>query len=212
MLNNKQIAKVLAILAEKYPLEGECFLNYSQPYELLFATILSAQCTDIRVNQVTAVLFAKYPSLQAFAAADYDEFCEDIRSTGFFRMKAKHIIESANILLTEHNGEVPSNIDILTNLPGVGRKTANVVRGHIFEIPSIVVDTHVKRVSFRLGVTSQQKSPEKAEQELMQRLPKKNWIDYNQQIILHGRAVCTSQKPKCGVCPFSALCENKVVQ
>ncbi|MCL2015454.1 MAG: endonuclease III [Defluviitaleaceae bacterium] len=211
MKKSAKIAKILAILEKNYPLADECFLNYNQPYQLLFATILSAQCTDVRVNQVTAVLFEKYASLQAFAQADYSELCEDVQSTGFFRMKAKHIIESANILLTEHNGEVPSDIDALTALPGVGRKTANVVRGHIFQIPSIVVDTHVKRVSFRLGVTSQQASPEKAEQELMQVLPQKNWIAYNQQIILHGRAICKSQKPKCTACPFVKLCENKVL-
>lgn len=204
-MNKKTIKKILTVLDELYPFNYTCFLHYQKPYELLIATILSAQCTDERVNQVTAVLFEKYKSLADFAQADLDTLSDDIRSTGFFRMKAKHIIGSTQILLEDYQGELPSDINALTLLPGVGRKTANVVRGHIFRIPSIVVDTHVKRVSYRLGLTKSQ-DPTKAEFELMKMLPKDNWIPYNQQIISHGRKICVARNPKCDECPLTGLC------
>ncbi|MCL2420788.1 MAG: endonuclease III [Defluviitaleaceae bacterium] len=204
-MNKKHIPQILHTLDKLYPFDYTCFLHYEKPWQLLFATIMSAQCTDDRVNQVTAQLFPKYPALVDFARADFDTLSEDIRSTGFFRMKAKHIIESANMLLTLHNGQLPSDIESLTALPGVGRKTANVVRGHIFRIPSIVVDTHVKRVSGKLGITKYT-DPEKIEFELMTVLPEAHWIPYNQQIITHGRKVCIARRPQCQACALSQWC------
>ena len=208
-MTKKNITKLLEVLDRLYPFDFKCFLNYKQdkPYELLFATILSAQCTDDRVNQVTQGLFNKYPSLQSFADADYNTLCEDIHSTGFFRNKAKHIIESADLILSRHGGELPSDMDLLIALPGVGRKTANVVRGHIFHIPSITVDTHVKRISNKLGLTIHS-DPVKIEYDLMKLLPESHWISYNQQIITHGRQVCTARKPKCHECELKVLCEH----
>lgn len=205
---DKTITQILNTLDMLYPFDFTCFLHYehSKPWQLLFATILSAQCTDDRVNLVTKELFYKYPSLESFAQADYGTLSEDIRSTGFYRMKAKHIIESAYKLLATHNGVLPSDIAALTALPGVGRKTANVVRGHIFRIPSVVVDTHVKRVTYKLGLT-RHTDPEKIEFELMDILPESNWISYNQQIITHGRKVCVARSPKCNECELSQWCK-----
>ena len=208
-MTKKNISKLLEVLDRLYPFDFICFLNYNKPYELLIATILSAQCTDERVNQITQELFIKYPSLEAFAQADYTEMCEDIRSSGFFRNKAKHIIESAGLVLNRHGGELPSDIESLTALPGVGRKTANVVRGHIFRIPSITVDTHVKRVSFKLGLTKNS-DPVKIEYDLMKQLPESHWIAYNQQIISHGRKVCIARSPKCDICELNSLCKHKL--
>ena len=202
-----KIKNILDMLDELYPFNFKCFLNFEEPWQLLIATILSAQCTDDRVNQVTEVLFKKYPTLSDFAGADFNTLSQDIRSTGFFRMKAKHIIESAGILMSCYQGEIPACIESLTALPGVGRKTANVVRGHIFRIPSIVVDTHVMRVSFRLGLTNL-KDPVKIEFQLMDILPKSRWIAYNQQIITHGRAVCTARSPKCDICQLKNWCSH----
>ena len=164
-LRNK-VTNVLSLLDYMYPTEDKCYLNHSNAYELLIATMLSAQCTDDRVNMVTEKLFKKYTSLEAFAQADIKELEQDIRSTGVYHNKAKNIITAANQLLTEYNGEMPSDIDSLTGLAGVGRKTANVVRTHIFHIPSIVVDTHVKRISNKLGLTESD-DPVKIEFELM---------------------------------------------
>ncbi|MCL2398237.1 MAG: endonuclease III [Defluviitaleaceae bacterium] len=207
-VNKKTVEQILSALDVMYPFDFTCFLNYERekPWQLLIATILSAQCTDDRVNLVTKDLFCKYPGLEAFAQADYAELSEDIRSTGFYRVKAKNIMESAHQLLVKHHGELPSDIDSLTLLPGVGRKTANVVRGHIFQIPSIVVDTHVKRVTFKLGLT-QFTDPEKIEFELMEILPESHWIAYNQQIITHGRRICTARSPKCEQCSLSEWCK-----
>ena len=204
---NAKLTGILGTLDELYPFDFKCFLNYREPWQLLIATILSAQCTDERVNIVTKKLFKKYPSLHDFAAADFDILSEDVRSTGFFRMKAKHIIGTAGMLLDLHQGQLPADIGSLTALPGVGRKTANVVRGHIFRIPSIVVDTHVMRVSFKLGLT-QYKDPVKIEFELMDVLPEERWIAYNQQIISHGRICCTARSPKCGECKLAVFCAN----
>ena len=203
MLDN--VADILRVLDRLYPFNFECFLDYEEPWQLLIATILSAQCTDERVNQVTKILFKKYPSIEELASANFDTLSEDIRSTGFFRMKAKHIIESASLLLSRHQGQLPSDIGSLTALPGVGRKTANVVRGHIFRIPSIVVDTHVKRVSNKLGLSSHS-DPEKIEFVLMEILPKSHWIQYNQQVISHGRKICIARRPKCKECDLARYC------
>jgi endonuclease-3 len=201
----KDPTAILKILDEIYPYDGVCFLQYQKPWQLLFATILSAQCTDERVNQVTAPLFEKHPDLEYYAQASLTDLEAAIFSTGFYKNKAKHIKESAQALLTRFGGRLPDDIASLTALPGVGRKTANVVRSHIFDLPSIVVDTHVMRVSYRLGLT-RHKDPVKIEYELMNLLPQEHWIRYNQQIITHGRLVCTARSPKCGVCALKGEC------
>ncbi len=204
---NKKIETILALLDEHYPTDNKCYLHYNTPWQLLIATILSAQCTDDRVNMVTADLFVKYGSLEAFAFADLGELETDIHSTGFYHHKAKHIINTAQTLLTEYGGVLPSDIQELTKLQGVGRKTANVVRGHIFNIPSIVVDTHVKRVSNKLGLAKHH-DPVKIEFELMNVIPESHWIRYNTQIIAHGRKICKARKPLCGDCFLRMHCAN----
>jgi len=203
-----KISRILNTLDILYPWDSKCFLDYSTPWQLLFATILSAQCTDDRVNQVTAVLFKQYPNLESYAEANLPDLEKVIHSTGFFRAKARHLQESARKLLSTHQGQLPSDIEALISLSGVGRKTANVVRSHIFNIPSIVVDTHVMRISRRLGLT-EQSDPVKIEFDLMEKLPKTHWIRYNQQIITHGRKVCTARNPKCNECTLSTECEEK---
>ncbi|MGL4791829.1 MAG: endonuclease III [Anaerotignaceae bacterium] len=202
----ERVAGVLPLLYEHYG-PTKCYLDHETPWQLLIATILSAQCTDDRVNIVTKDLFKKYPTVKAFAEASVAELEKDIYSTGFYHNKAKNIIACCQKLLIDHNGEVPQDIDELTKLAGVGRKTANVVRGNIYGIPSIVVDTHVKRVSNMLGFTKSQ-DPVKIEFELMKILPKENWISYNTQIIAHGRKVCIARRPQCEVCFLSHLCKN----
>lgn len=189
-------------------MEYRCFLDYETPWQLLIATILSAQCTDNRVNIVTKDLFKKYKCLKDFAAADQLELEKDIHSTGFYRNKAKNIIACAKQLVNEYNGEVPNDIDVLTNLAGVGRKTANVIRGNIYNEPSIVVDTHVKRISKRLGFTKEE-DPVKIEYDLMGQLPKEQWILYNIQIITLGRSLCTARNPKCEECFLREHCSYK---
>ncbi|MCL2376012.1 MAG: endonuclease III [Defluviitaleaceae bacterium] len=200
-----RVKAILAALDAQYPYEDKCYLNYSAPYELLFATILSAQCTDDRVNIVTAQLFVKYPTLEAFARADLAEMEQDVKPTGFFRNKAKSLVFCAQALLHNHGGQLPSSIDELTKLPGVGRKTANVVRCHIFGLPSVVVDTHVKRISARLGLTKND-DPTKIEFDLMKILPKNHWIRYNHQIIAFGREICKAPNAKCHLCFITNLC------
>jgi endonuclease-3 len=200
-----KVKKILELLDEHYPENTKCYLNYNTPWQLLIATILSAQCTDDRVNLVTKDLFKKYTSLWDFARADQKELEEDIRSTGFYRNKAKNIILCARQLIEKYNGEIPDDIDKLTQLAGVGRKTANVILGNIFNIPSIVVDTHVKRVSYRLGLTANT-DPTKVEFDLMKIIPKSHWIRYNTQIIAHGRKICTARKAKCENCFIQPYC------
>ncbi|MGB4661615.1 MAG: endonuclease III [Mobilitalea sp.] len=199
------MVRILEALNKEYGTEYRCFLNHETPWQLLFATILSAQCTDIRVNIVTKDLFQKYKSLQDFAQADQQELEKDIHSTGFYRNKAKNIITCARQLMTDYDGVVPENIEELTKLAGVGRKTANVIRGNIYHEPSIVVDTHVMRISKRLGFTEEE-DPEKIEYDLMRRLPKEQWILYNIQIITLGRSICTARSPKCSECFLRADC------
>lgn len=202
----ERIDKILNLLDQHYTTDLKCYLNHETPWQLLIATILSAQCTDARVNIVTENLFTKYKTLEAFANADIGELEADIHSTGFYHNKAKNIIECARTLVLEYGGEVPSEIELLTKLAGVGRKTANVIRGNIYNEPSIVVDTHVKRISNKLGFTNE-KDPEKIELELMEVLPKDHWILYNIQIITHGRSICTARNPKCNECFLNALCK-----
>ena len=202
---DSRVEEILRILDINYPYDGVCFLTYNEPWQLLFATILSAQCTDNMVNKVTAELYKEFACLDDFANCDISDLEEAVRPTGFYRTKAANLKAAAIKLLEDFSGVLPSDIESLTSLAGVGRKTANVVRGHIFGIPSIVVDTHVKRVSLRLGITKE-KDPVKIEFELMERLPKERWIAYNQQVISHGRKVCASQRPKCKVCELESLC------
>ncbi|MBQ9765048.1 MAG: endonuclease III [Lachnospiraceae bacterium] len=205
MAVTKRVKDILSLLDEHYTTEYKCYLNYETPWQLLFATILSAQCTDARVNIVTADLFRKYDSLEKFADAEQAELEKDIHSTGFYKNKAANIIACAKVLIERHGGEVPSDIESLTALAGVGRKTANVIRGNIFHEPSIVVDTHVMRISQKLGITKET-DPVKIEYDLMKKLPKDHWILYNIQIITHGRTICTARNPKCEECFLKELC------
>ncbi|MBP3579221.1 MAG: endonuclease III, partial [Lachnospiraceae bacterium] len=190
----------------QYGTEYRCYLDHENPWQLLVATILSAQCTDARVNIVTKDLFVKYPDVEAFANADLKELEQDIHATGFYHNKAKNIIACARRVLTEFGGEVPSSLEDLTSLAGVGRKTANVIRGNIYNEPSIVVDTHVKRISNKLGFTKEQ-DPEKIEFDLMEVLPKDHWILYNIHIITLGRTICTARSPKCTECFLADVCK-----
>lgn len=205
---NKRTAEILKRLDEHYGTDYICYLEHENAWQLLFATMLSSQCTDARVNIVTRELFKKYTSLEAFAGASLIELEEDIRSTGFYHNKAKNIIGAARMLLHEYNGEVPSDIDKLTKLPGVGRKTANVIRGNIYHIDSIVVDTHVARISKKLGLTKEE-DPVKIEFDLYKALPKDHWTLWNIQIITHGRGLCPARNPKCSECFLNDLCKSK---
>ncbi len=206
MEQKERVRQILELLDKEYG-PVKCYLNHQNAWQLLIATILSAQCTDDRVNMVTEELFKKYKTIKDFAEASQQELENDIRSTGFFRNKAKNIIACCQSLLTNYNGQVPSDIDALTSLAGVGRKTANVVRGNIYGIPSIVVDTHVKRITNLLGLTKSQ-DPVKIEHELMEILPEDHWISYNTQIIALGRKICIARRPKCGECFLSHLCPH----
>jgi len=202
----ERIAEVLKRLDTQYGTEYRCYLDHENPWQLLVATILSAQCTDARVNIVTKDLFVKYPDVEAFANADLKELEQDIHATGFYHNKAKNIIACAKRVLAEFGGEVPSSLEDLTSLAGVGRKTANVIRGNIYNEPSIVVDTHVKRISNKLGFTKEQ-DPEKIEFDLMEVLPKDHWILFNIHIITLGRTICTARSPKCTECFLADVCK-----
>lgn len=200
-----RVAKILDGLDEMYP-SVTCALEHSSAWELLVATILSAQCTDKRVNMVTPGLFRKYPTIQDFANASQDEMAQDIRSTGFFNNKAKSVIGAARKILSDFGGEVPREIDKLLTVPGAARKTANVVLGTAFGIASgVVVDTHVQRIAQRLDLTKES-DPGKIEKDLMQVIPRQKWILFSHQIIHHGRALCVARKPKCAECKLAALC------
>jgi len=192
-------------LDEAYGREYVCYLNHGNAWQLLIAVIMSAQCTDARVNLVTKDLFRKYDTLEKFAYAELEELEQDIHSIGFYHNKARNIILCARKLVEEFGGEVPSSLEDLISLPGVGRKTANVIRGNIYHEPSVVVDTHVKRISKRLGLTKED-DPVKIEYDLMKALPKDHWILYNIQIITLGRSICTARAPKCSECFLSDVC------
>jgi endonuclease III len=203
-----RVKKILAVLDEMYP-AATCALHHSNPWELLVATILSAQCTDKRVNEVTPGLFRKYPTIQDFAAAKQEELAQDIRSTGFFNNKSKSVIGAARKILSDFGGEVPREIDQLLTVPGAARKTANVVLGTAFGIASgVVVDTHVQRIAQRLDLTKET-DPGKIEKDLMKTVPKEKWILFSHQIILHGRALCTARNPRCAECALNPLCYAK---
>jgi endonuclease-3 len=203
-----RVKKILAGLDRMYP-NATCALHHSSAWELLVATILSAQCTDKRVNAVTPGLFRKYPTVKDFANASQAELAQDIRSTGFFNNKSKSVIGAARKILSDFGGEVPRNIDDLLTVPGAARKTANVVLGTAFGIASgVVVDTHVTRITRRLDLTKHT-DPKKIEQDLMKIIPKEKWILFSHQIILHGRALCIARKPKCAECALEPLCYAK---
>ena len=204
---NKRTREIVDRLIARYGIDYKCHLDHENALQLLVATMLSAQCTDARVNMVTKDLFQKYPTVYDFAMADLKELEKDIHSTGFYHNKAKNIIACCNQLIERHDGEVPSDIESLTELAGVGRKTANVVRGNIFGEPSIVVDTHVKRISKKLGVTKSE-DPVKAEFELMKALDKEYWILWNHHIINLGREICKAPTPKCDKCFLADLCPD----
>ncbi|HYE11209.1 MAG TPA: endonuclease III [Patescibacteria group bacterium] len=200
----KKVKKVSKLLFETYP-EATCSLDYQEPLQLLIATILAAQCTDERVNIVTKNLFKKYESVYDFANANPEELEQDIKSTGFYRNKAKNIIACCQKLIKEHEGKVPGNMDDLVALPGVGRKTANVILSNIFGIPGVIVDTHCKRLSNRIGLTEND-DPVKIENDLMEIVPQKDWAKFSNNLVYHGRAICDARKPKCEICPISKHC------
>lgn len=204
---SEKVQKILDRLDEEYGTDYKCYLNHENAWQLLIATMLSAQCTDARVNIVTADLFQKYDTLEKFANADLKELEQDIKPTGFYHNKAKNIIACTKDLLYKFGGEVPRSLEDLTSLAGVGRKTANVIRGNIYHDPSVVVDTHVKRISRRLGLTKNE-DPEKIETDLMKELPKDHWILYNIQIITFGRSICTARSPKCEQCFLQKYCKE----
>jgi endonuclease III len=204
-----RVLEMIERLRAAFP-QVESALNYSNPLQCLISTILSAQCTDARVNLVTPGLFRKYPDADAFAAADRAELENDIRSTGFFRNKAKSIQNCCRMLVDTYQGKVPETMDELVALQGVGRKTANCVLGNAYGKPAIMVDTHVKRLSFRLGFT-QETNPDKIEFELKALIPEKDWTDTSHGIILHGRKTCMARKPKCDQCILLDICPQKGV-
>lgn len=202
-----RIQRIIAKLDEEYGTDYKCYLNHETDWQLLFAVMLSAQCTDDRVNIVTKDLFKKYLTIEDFAKADIKEMEQDINSIGLYRAKAKNLILCARKLLSDYHGEVPSDIEELTSLAGVGRKTANVIRGNIYNIPSIVVDTHVNRISGKLGLTTSD-DPVKVEFELMKWIPKDHWIVWNTDLITLGRTICIARRPKCDICFLREDCPS----
>lgn len=196
--------KIAALLKSEYP-EAKCSLDFRNPLELLVATILSAQCTDVRVNMVTPGLFARYPSAEAFATAEIPELERMIQSTGFFRNKAKNIKSACQKIVAEYNGQVPKTMEQLLELPGVARKTANVVLGNAFGIPGLPVDTHVGRLSRRMGLT-EHADPVKVETDLCDQVPRKDWCMFSHWLIHHGRKICDARKPQCESCVVENLC------
>lgn len=207
MRTKQQVAEIVRLLEREYPL-AECTLDYKKDHELLFSVRLAAQCTDARVNEITPALFERFPTLESFAEADVAEVEEYVRSCGFYRAKARDIVLSAKMLLERFGGRVPDNMDELLMLPGVGRKTANLILGDIYKIPgSTVVDTHCIRISNRLGLVDGLKDPVKIEAELRRQLPPEKSSDFCHRIVLHGRAVCTARKPMCDGCCLRAVCQ-----
>ncbi len=204
MNNQEKFSQILAILSKEYP-EATCILNYSNPMELLVATILAAQCTDERVNKVTVNLFQKYKSVQDYAEADINELIGMIHSTGFFNNKAKSIINTAKAILQEYQGIVPENMEDLTRLPGVGRKTANVILGECFHKPAIIVDTHFKRLMNRIGLSSSN-NPDKIEMDIIAISSERERTRFSHCITFHGRKVCNAKKPDCAVCSIARFC------
>lgn len=208
MRTQEQVNAIVERLEEEYPL-ADCTLDWGKDYELLFSVRLAAQCTDERVNQVTPALFERFPTLESFAEADVAEVERYIRSCGFFRSKARDIVACAQTLLVKHGGKVPGTMEELLALPGVGRKTANLILGDVFHAPgAVVVDTHCIRLSNRMGLVDGQKDPKKIELELRRQLPPEKSNDFCHRLVLHGRAVCTARAPKCELCCVRDLCQT----
>ena len=207
MKTPQQVQAMVDGLKALYP-DGICSLQYKKDYELLFAVRLSAQCTDERVNQVTPALFARFPTLEDFAQADVEEVGEYIHSCGFFRAKSRDLVLCAQMLLSQHDGKVPGTMEELVALPGVGRKTANLILGDVFHTPGVVVaDTHCIRITGRLGLTDGTKDPGKVEKQLREILPPEESNDFCHRLVLHGRAICTARQAKCGMCPLAPVCD-----
>jgi endonuclease III len=203
----QRLATILAMLQEAYP-EARCALHFSTPLELLVATILSAQCTDARVNMVTPALFRKYRTIADYASADFEALAKDIQSTGFYRQKARSIQRCCTMLLARYGGVIPETMEDLVQLPGIGRKTANVLLGNALHRPQgLAVDTHVKRLAQRLGLTAST-IPDTIEQELMALLPQEQWTSCSHLLIFHGRVICKARVPQCGVCPVQQFCPS----
>ena len=208
MRTPEQVQEIVRLLLEEYP-EASCTLDYGRDYELLFSVRLAAQCTDERVNQITPALFARFPTLEAFAEADVEEVEKYVHSCGFFRAKARDIVSCAQVLLEKHNGQLPRSMEELTKLPGVGRKTANLILGDVFRVPgSTVVDTHCIRLSNRMGLVDDLKDPVKIEMALRRILPPERSSDFCHCLVLHGRAVCDARKPACERCSVRHLCQH----
>lgn len=208
MLPEEQVLEIVRRLEEEYPL-AECTLDYKKDYELLFSVRLAAQCTDARVNMITPALFERFPTLQSFADAEPEDVEPYVRSCGFYRAKARDIVASARMLVENYGGRVPDTMEELLKLPGVGRKTANLILGDVYNVPgSTVVDTHCIRISNRLGLVDGLKDPVRIETELRKQLPPKKSSDFCHRIVLHGRAVCTARKPDCAACCLKTVCQS----
>ena len=208
MLPEKQVLEIVRRLEEEYPL-AECTLDYKKDYELLFSVRLAAQCTDARVNMITPALFERFPTLQSFADAEPEDVEPYVRSCGFYRAKARDIVASARMLVDNYGGRVPDTMEELLKLPGVGRKTANLILGDVYNVPgSTVVDTHCIRISNRLGLVDDIKDPVRIETELRKQLPPEKSSDFCHRIVLHGRAVCTARKPECSACCLKTVCKS----
>ena len=208
MRTQEQINEIVKLLLEEYPL-ADCNLDWRKDYELLFSVRLAAQCTDERVNKITPALFERFPTLESFAEADVEEVEKYVHSTGFYRAKARDIVKCAQMLLERHGGRVPDTMEELTALPGVGRKTANLILGDVYKVPgSTVVDTHCIRLTNRMGIVDDLKDPVKIEMELRRVLPPDKSSDFCHCIVLHGRAVCDARKPDCGRCCVRHLCKS----
>lgn len=208
MRTPEQVHEIVEGLKAEYPL-ADCTLDYKKDYELLFSVRLAAQCTDERVNQITPALFARFPTLEAFAEADVAEVEEYVHSCGFYRAKARDIVACAQVLIQQYNGKVPDTMEQLIRLPGVGRKTANLILGDVFHVPgSVVVDTHMIRLSNRMGLVDNLKEPPKIEAALRKILPPEESSDFCHRIVLHGRAVCTARKPDCARCCIKHVCQT----
>ena len=208
MRTPEQVREIVRLLLAEYP-EASCTLDYEKPYELLFSVRLAAQCTDERVNQITPALFARFPTLESFAEAEVSEVERCVHSCGFYRAKARDIVACAQVLLEKYNGELPRTMEELTKLPGVGRKTANLILGDVFRVPgSTVVDTHCIRLSNRMGLVDDLKDPGKIETALRKILPPERSSDFCHCLVLHGRAVCDARKPQCEACCVRHLCQH----
>ena len=211
MLPEKQVLEIVRRLEEEYPL-AECTLDYKKDYELLFSVRLAAQCTDARVNMITPALFERFPTLQSFADAEPGDVEPYVRSCGFYRAKARDIVASARMLVESYGGRVPDTMEELLKLPGVGRKTANLILGDVYNVPgSTVVDTHCIRISNRLGLVDGLKDPVKIETELRKQLPPEKSSDFCHRIVLHGRAVCTARRPDCSACCLKTVCKSRAL-